>query len=104
MTVKQNATGQTWLAHCEQTASNIWLVSCLLCGSSLGSMSTNVLNEAIKHNARRGGILCPECRSRLCPRCWCVDTADSRDDLCTLCLVESSSLSIVQNSTNVLNV
>lgn len=46
-----------------------WAVQCLRCGEDVGTMSSEILREAVFRTAHKGGIICPACRKRSCTDC-----------------------------------
>lgn len=66
----------------------IYEVYCVDCGSSIGTMTGDMVARAIHHNLTRGGTKCTVCRERSCQSCGCPDTAP----YCTLCKLEADEV------------
>lgn len=62
--------GMTLQANCTRVeVTGNWEVFCLRCAASIGTMSSEMLRDAVFLTKQRGGILCPDCRANSCAKC-----------------------------------
>ncbi len=76
---------------------------CALCFRKIpGTISLDLLRQALVYNASRGGIQCPECRETSCPNCGvsgvkerdtddCISGLKKPGQLCTICTLEKTT-------------
>lgn len=63
-----------------------WQVYCHDCRADLGTMSSEGLQRALVATAKRGGVMCPECRRHSCKNCYIVPRKKlSENGLCIFC-------------------
>jgi len=81
----------------------VWRVYCNVCRKDMGTMTVNVLKEALVFAVEKGGVMCPECRSGRCIKCglkpsapltkrgWCWFCERDEESLEDSCLVNQNS-------------
>lgn len=47
----------------------VWRVYCNVCRKDIGTMTVEVLKQALAFAVERGGVMCPECRKGRCRQC-----------------------------------
>lgn len=63
----------------ERVNRKVWEVYCVDCLKSIGTMTGDTLQAAIRANQDKGGIKCPECRSGSCVDCGDVLVQSVKD-------------------------
>lgn len=86
-------------AEARRTEIGNWEVFCVDCRDSVGTMTGRIFQRAMIFGLSRGGVKCPDCRKKSCPRCqyW-----NEEGTLCAICRwevkEEKKTLSIVSAS------
>lgn len=57
-------------------------VCCHKCQKVIGWLSNEDIAIALDLTCRRGGVLCPKCRKRICPVCWLFHESEREEENC----------------------
>jgi len=68
----------------ENIGLDVYEVYCNVCNLPFGTMTGDGLARAIAYNRGRGGVMCPNCRGKICTRCYVGEVRDGHK-LCPLC-------------------
>ncbi len=70
----------------------IWRVYCNVCRVDMGTMSITSLKWALDFAAKRGGVMCPDCRAARCVKCGTSPSSHALlNGVCGFCLWEADA-------------
>lgn len=73
-------------AIAKNEAEAMWRVYCNVCRKDIGTMTAEVLKQAMTFAIDKGGVMCPECRAERCKGCGLKPRYRlSSEGLCVFC-------------------